>query len=127
MKKVILSVAVSLFAASLAPAALAADDGGHEMATPVSIAIDSTGRYAMGAPIGGGNETAVKCGMPSLMRSADGAAWTTCAPNTRGFSADADPRYALVTMAGNNKVYEVFHTQQAGAGLSAGLVLWREQ
>ena len=46
------------------------------MATPVSIAIDSTGRYAMGAPIGGGNETAVKCGMPSLMRSADGAAWT---------------------------------------------------
>ena len=96
------------------------------MVPPVSIAIDSTGRYAMGAPIGGGNDIGVKCGQPSLMRSADGVAWTTCAPNTRGIADGTDPRYALVTFAGNDKIYEVFHTQGAGGGMVPGLVLWRE-
>lgn len=112
--------------ATWAPAALAADDGGHEMATPVSIAIDSAGRYAMGAPIGGGNEAAVKCGQPSLMRSTDGSAWTTCAPATRGFAATSAPGFALVTFAVNDRIYEVFRTQQPAAGLAAGIVLWRE-
>ena len=105
---------------------LAADDGGHEMTMPVSVAIDSAGRYAMGAAIGGGTGAAVKCGIPSLMRSPDGSAWTTCAPATRGFPAEGDPRFTLIAVAGNDKVYQAFHTQQPAGGLGAGLVLWRE-
>lgn len=112
--------------ATWASPSLAADDGGHEMAAPVSIAIDGAGRYAMGASIGGGNEAAAKCGMPSLMRSSDGTTWTTCAPNTKGFPSEADPRDPLVTFAANSKVYEVFRTQQPATGVGAGLVLWRE-
>ena len=96
------------------------------MVPPVSIAIDRAGRYAMGAPVGGGNDGGATCGQPNLMRSTDGVTWTTCAPGTRGIAEGTDPGYPLVTFAGNDKVYEVFRTRQAGGGLQPGLVVWRE-
>jgi hypothetical protein len=68
----------------------------------------------------------VKCGLPNLMRSANGTQWTTCAPDTKGVSA-ADPGYPVIAFAGNDKLYEVFRTRQPAAGLQPGLVLWRER
>ena len=111
--------------ATWSPVAVLADDGGHSMVPPVSVTIDKAGHFAAAADLGGGNQDGVKCGLPNLMRSANGTQWTTCAPNTKGVSA-ADPGYPVIAFAANDKLYEAFRTRQPAAGLQPGLVLWRE-
>jgi len=111
--------------ATWSPVAVLEDDGGHVMVAPVSVTMDRGGHFAAAADLGGGNQDAVKCGLPNLMRSATGAQWTTCAPGTKGISP-ADPAYPLVAFAGNDKLYMVFRVRQPASGLVPALVIWRE-
>lgn len=81
----------------------------------------------MTAELSGGNGDRVKCGVPKLMRSADGVKWTTCAPETKGAPATSDVTYPVMAFAGNDNLYIAFKTRQPAPGLAPGLVLWRER
>lgn len=109
-----------------APVVLA-DDGADAMNAPLSVSFDAANRVAVTAPVVGGNEGATKCGRPKLMRSDNGAAFTTCAPETKGVSALADPMATVGAFAEYNKLYVAFKTKATSGTLPAGLVLWRER
>ncbi len=103
------------------------DDGGNAMDAPVTMMMDRAGHPAMVANVGGGNDGAAKCGMPKLMRSTDGAKWTTCAPETKGAPSTADVVSPVGAFAGNDKIYIAFKARQTAPGMPAGLTLWRER
>ncbi len=103
------------------------DDGGNTMDAPVTVMLDRAGHAAMVANMGGGNSDAAKCGLPKLMRSADGLKWTSCAPETKGVPAATDVVYPVGLFAGNDKLYIAFKARAATAGMPAGLELWRER
>lgn len=107
--------------------AIAEDDGANAMDAPVTVMLDKAGKAAMVANMGGGNDGAVKCGLPKLMRSADGAKWTTCAPDTKGAPANVDVAAPTGLFASNDKLYVAFKTRASAPGLPAGLNLWRER
>lgn len=109
-----------------APVALA-DDGADAMSAPVSVSLDAANRVAVSAPVVGGNEGATKCGRPKLMRSDNGTAFVTCAPETRGVSALADPTATVGAFAEYDKLYVAFRTRAASGAIPAGLALWRER
>lgn len=102
-----------------------ADDGGNNMGAPLSLTLDRAGRAAAVAELTGGNQDGTKCGVPKLMRSADGVRWTTCAPETKG-SPQQDITYPVAFVADNDKLY-VAYRQRAAQPLAPGLVLWRER
>ena len=104
-----------------------ADDGGNAMGAPVSVMIDRAGHFAISAPVVGGNEGSVVCGQPKLARSSDGTKWTTCAPDTKGVGAVADPGVPTGAFAGNDKLYMAFKTRAAVGAVLPGIVLWRER
>jgi hypothetical protein len=104
-----------------------ADDGGNAMGAPVTVSLDRAAHVAMAAEMSGGNGDGVKCGLPKLMRSADGARWTTCAPDTKGAPPTADVTFPTLAFAGNDKLYVAFKTRATVPSLPAGIVLWRER
>lgn len=104
-----------------------ANDGGHSMGSPVTVTIDRAGHFAIAAENPGGNSDGVKCGVPKLMRSADGVNWTTCAPETKGAPSTSQVTYPVVAFAGNDKLYLAFKARAEAPGLPPGLVLWRER
>lgn len=103
------------------------DDGGNAMDAPVSVTLDRAGHPAMFANVGGGNDGAAKCGLPKMMRSTDGATWTTCAPETKGAPSTADVVGPVGAFAANDRIYMAFKARQTAPGMPAGLVLWRER
>ena len=113
--------------AAWSPAVVLADDGGNTMGAPVSVTLDRSGRPAVVANVDGGSDGANKCGQPKLMRSVDGAAFTICAPDTKGIVMTTDPVAPTARFADNDKLYVVFKIRQSGAGLPPGIVLWRER
>ena len=104
-----------------------ADDGGNAMGAPVGVMIDRAGHFAISAPVVGGNEGSVVCGQPKLARSSDGTKWTTCAPDTKGVGAVADPGVPTGAFAGNDKLYMAFKTRAAVGAMLPGIALWRER
>jgi hypothetical protein len=113
--------------ASFLPPVIVADDGGNSMGSPVSVTIDKAAHFAMTAELAGGNDGAVKCGLPKLMRSADCAAWTTCAPDTKGLGTIVEASSPVAMFAGNDKLYIAFKVRSANAAVVPGLTLWRER
>lgn len=103
------------------------DDGGNAMDAPVTVTLDRAGHAAMVANMGGGNDGAAKCGLPKLMRSVDGAKWSTCAPETKGAPATSDVVMPTGAFAGNDKLYVAFKARATSPGMPAGIVLWRER
>lgn len=104
-----------------------ADDGGNAMGPALSVSIDKASHVAMSAQLAGGSDGANKCGLPKLMRSTDGAVWTTCAPDTKGLASTSDAAQTFVAFAGNDKLYLALKMRAANGTLQPGLVLWRER
>ncbi len=109
-----------------APAAVA-DDGGHSMATPLTVGAHANNTFSAAAVVNGGTEGKNRCGQPKLARSGTGEAWVTCGAGTSGFPDTSNPGAATLGIAGNDKLYIVFRTTAAALGAPAGLVLWRER
>lgn len=109
-----------------APSVLA-DDGGHSMSSPLTVGVHASNKFSAAAHVGGGSEGANKCGQPKVMRSETGAAWTTCAPDSKGLGDTANASSTVLGVAGNDKLYVAFRMAGTSAGLAPGLVLWRER
>jgi hypothetical protein len=103
------------------------DDGGDTMSAPLSVMLDRGGHPAIVSDMNGGSEGTARCGLPKLMRSADGARWTTCAPETKGAPSLSGATSPAGAYAGNDKLYIAFKTRRSTTGIPAGLVLWRER
>ncbi len=112
---------------SFGPLVVVADDGANAMGSPLSVAVDKSNHFAITGNVTGGSEGNVKCGQPKLMRSTDGAAWTTCAPDTKGLLGAGDPMSAVGAFAANDKLYIAVKTRQSAGALAPGIVLWRER
>jgi len=101
-------------------------DGPRSANSPLSLAVDSHGRFA--AVFGSNSGTdSLKCNFPPVSRSTDGARWTTCG---LGLALKdefaAQPNTVHAAFAGNDKLYVVWH--QAGDSKSGkGLLLWHER
>lgn len=101
-------------------------DGPRTTNPPLSIA--SSSRGALTAAFGAnGGSAAAACGAPTVSRSADGAAWTTCGLG-KAAGADFGPQPATLHAieAPNDKAYVVW--QEIGETKYApGVLVWHER
>lgn len=107
--------------------AVVADDGGHAMATPVTVGVHASNTFSAAAVVNGGTEGKNRCGQFKLARSGTGDAWVTCGPQTTGLPDTSNPGAAVLGVAGNDKLYVAFRITAGALGLQPGLALWRER